>query len=159
MQKIQYTPEKCECCKQNTTYVLAIDRGTAEIVKQIARFIGKKGSNFVHPRKEMEGAYLTSNQVGNLSRPRNHGLIARVKGNPGNYLLTKKGARFLRGEAISKFAIVSKAEHKQVGYFEADKHLVRITDFNSTSEYWEGINYEVEEGSVIIRKTGDQTLF
>jgi len=66
---IEYKPEKCECCGQTTTYIIGIDGGTVDIVKNIALFIGRKGINCVHPRKEMEGHGLSSNQVGNLSRP------------------------------------------------------------------------------------------
>jgi hypothetical protein len=149
MQKIKYVPEMCECCGQSTTYILAIDHGTSDILKKIARFIGKKGVNAVHPRKEMEGIYLTSNQVGNLSRPRFHGLIAAVRDNPGNYLLTPKGAKFLRGEPVPKYAIISKAESRQIGYFEPDLYKATVLDFDDPSEYWEGINYEVIEGDII----------
>ena len=97
----------------------------------------------------MEGSWLTSNQVGNLTRPRSHGLIAKVRGEPGNYLLTSKGAAFLRGTPIPKFAIMSKAERHQIGYFEAEKYQVTINDFNSKDDYWEGINYDIEEGRII----------
>lgn len=145
----KYTPEKCGCCNQNTTYLLAIDRGTVAIVKAIARFIQNKGINAVHPRKEMEGHYLTSNQVGNLSRPRFHGLVAKVEGEAGNYCLTRKGAAFLRGERVPRFAIVSKSEGKQVGYFEPENYSATVHDFNNSGEYWEGINYEITEGRVL----------
>lgn len=147
--KAEYKPEICECCGQSTTYVIGIDKGTTEIVKAIAKFIGKKGINAVHPRKEMEGLTLTSNQVGNLSRPRFHGLIAHLDGESGNYVLTRKGAQFLRGERVPKYAIVSKSEGKQVGYFEPELYTVTVGDFQQTGEYWEGINYEITEGHVI----------
>jgi len=147
--KLEYVPEKCACCNQSTTYVLAIDRGTVHILKQIARFIGKKGINAVHPRKEMEGTMLSSNDVGNLSRVRFHGLIARVKDNPGNYLLTKKGAAFLRGGLIPRFAIISKAEGHQIGYLKPEDYSCTVHDFTSDTEYWEGINYDISEGRIV----------
>lgn len=149
--KIEYKPEKCECCGQTTTYVLALDRGTTEIVKAIARFIGKKGINRVHPRKEIEGHGLSSNAVGNLSRPRFHGLIARVEGEPGNYLLTRKGAKFLRGEAVPRYAIISKAEGKQIGYYMPEEEMINIKRLQKEKDYWEGINYDITEGHVITR--------
>ena len=150
MRKIEYTPEKCECCGQSMTYILAIDRGTINIIKKIAQFIGKKGINVVHPRKEMEGTWLTSNDVGNLSRARSHGLIARIKGKAGNYCLTRKGATFLRGEEIPRYAIISKIEHCQIGYFEPEKDRVDVNSFRLIDEpYWQGIGYDVDEGRVI----------
>lgn len=154
--KPNYTPDICECCGQTTTYLLAIDKGTAEIVKAVARYIGQKGINAVHCGKEMETeGLLTSNQVDNLTRPQKHGLLARVPGNPGNYLLTRKGSDFLHGKPVPRFVIVQKGRAEErahtLGYFEPEKYTVTINDFNSTEpgEYWEGINYEVREGEVI----------
>jgi len=143
---IEYKPEKCECCGQTKTYILGIDEGTIDIVRRIATFIGEKGINCVHPRKEMEGYGLSSNQVGNLSRPRFHGLIAKIKGDVGNYCLTKKGQAFLSGESIPKYAIVSKAEKRQVGYYEAENEQCTMSDYGQ--EYWDGVNYDIVEGFV-----------
>ena len=158
-----YEPEVCEHCGQTITYLLPLDRGTVDIVKSIARAIRNKGINFIHPRKEMEfrlpagGNYyemiragmLTSNQVGNLSRPRFHGLIARIKDNPGNYCLTTKGAQFLKGREIPRFAIISKAEKKQVGYYKQFDYTAKVKDFATDEDYWEGINFNIVEGSII----------
>lgn len=158
-----YKPEVCECCGQTKTYAISIDHGTVDIVKQIARFIGQKKINCVHPRKEMEGKWLTSNQVGNLSRPRLHGLIAKVKDNPGNYLLTPKGARFLKGEHIPRVAIVLKAteksEKRNIGYFDEENDRCTVNDFNGKGEYWEGIGYSVEEGRVVYDIPEQATMF
>ena len=146
---IHYDPEICQACGQSTTYLLLIDRGTVKIMKEIARFIGRKGINVVHPRKEMEGEYLTSNDVGNLSRPRFHGLIARVREHKGNYCLTKKGAKFLRGESVPKCAIISKSEGHNIGYYEPTLLFCTIDDFRNEDEYWEGINYDIVEGIIV----------
>lgn len=144
-----YTPDVCSSCNQSKTYALAIDRGTVHIVKQIARFIAKKGINAVHPRKEMEGSYLTSNEVGNLSRARFHGLIARVHGESGNYLLTTKGAKFLKGERVPQVAIISKVTGHQEGYFLPEDLNTVVSDYETPGEYWEGINFTISEGSII----------
>lgn len=151
---MEYKPEKCEHCGQSKTYILALDKGSAEIVYAIARAIGEKRINAIHPRKEIEGRYLTSNQVGNLSRPRFHGLIAKIKGNPGNYCLTKKGAAFLRNEPVQRFAIISKAEGKQIGYYvdheNEEKYVVRAKELlRGDEQYWEAVNYEILEGDII----------
>lgn len=154
MSKIEYKPEMCECCGQSKTYLLAVDSGTVKIVKAVARAIGKKRINVVHAHKELlaEG-YLTANERSNIARPRAHGLIAKVRGEgmKGNYCLTTKGAEFLKGKRrIPKYAILSKEEGHQIGYFEPEKHTVGINDFNGKSgEYWEGINYSIEEGRVV----------
>ena len=148
---IKFQADICPACKQTCTYILGLDHGSVDILKQVARFIGKKGINAVHPRKEMEGVWLTSNQVGNLSRLRFHGLIAAVRGNRGNYLLTRKGADFLRGTSIPRYAIISKAEKHQIGYFAPESITCVINDFRGdlSEPYWEGINYTIEEGRII----------
>lgn len=148
---IVFSPKTCSACGQSEEYLLPIDNGTVDIVKMIARYIDSKGINVVHPRKEIEGHGLTSNQVGNLSRPRFHGLIARVA--KGNYCLTTKGAKFLNGMRVEKYAIVSKVEKRNVGYLQ-EGGFVTVHDFNGDGEYWEGINYEIE-GGIIIRSKKD----
>jgi len=158
----KYNPELCSCCNQTVTYLLAVDRGTVDIVKAISVAIRKKGRNEIHPRKEMEVAknqlsyeqmviegVLTSNQVGNLSRARMHGLIAAIDGNRGSYCLTRKGAKFLRGEAIPKYAIINKAIGHQVGYWEEYSERVTISSFRPDQEYWQVINYTIEDGRMV----------
>ena len=145
----RYKKIKCEACGQGITYLLPLDRGSAEIMIAIGRAIRTKGINIIHPRKEIEGKLLSSNQVGNLSRPRFHGLIAKVKSaGPGNYCLTEKGGRFLRGEPVQKYAIVSKAEHHNIGYYEDE--TVTISKLLGSTTYWEGIDYEIKEGRIVV---------
>lgn len=139
---------RCPHCGQHTEYPLAIDRGSIHIVKRISHFIEAKGINIVHPRKEMEGSYLTSNEVGNLTRPRIHGLIAKVSGNPGNYCLTQKGLDFLNGKPIPKIARVFKG--RNIGYLNDE--FVTIKEFNTGNDYWNGIGYEIRQGNVVTRK-------
>ena len=116
----------------------------------------------IHPRKEMEisrgeldyptmvqEGCMTSNQVGNLSRPRFHGLIAHIKGEPGNYCLTTKGAEFLKGREIARFAIISKQDGHQIGYFKPEEYTVTIKDFAPDEEYWEGINFDIIQGRIV----------
>lgn len=158
---IKYQPEVCTCCGQTTTYLLGIDRGTVDILKAISVAIQRKGINIIHPRKEMEVhgnvdyqtmvsvGMLTSNHVGNLSRPRFHGLIARVRGEPGNYCMTTKGAQFLHDVDVPRFAIVSKAEGHQIGYYRPDEYRVTIKDFRPDHEYWLGINYQIVDGRIV----------
>ncbi len=158
---IDYSPEKCECCGQSTTYVLAIDKGSTDIVKGVARAIEKKGINCVHVNKELVGKYLTPLQMTNMTRPRSHGLIAHVEGEgmKGNYLLTKKGMDFLKGKRVPKYAIISKTEHRQIGYHEPETLTTTIHECQGKGEYWEGIGYEIEEGRVVHLKEVSKTLF
>lgn len=159
----QYEPEFCKHCTQQITYLIPIDKGCVEILKAIAVAIRRKKINAVHPRKEMEidskkldhftmiaEGHLTSNMVGNISRPRFHGLIARIKGQKGNYCMTRKGAEFLRGESFPRYAIISKKEKRNVGYWESEKYQANVKDFTSDEELWEGIDFDIVEGKIII---------
>lgn len=165
-----YHEEVCECCGQAKTYLLPVDTGTALIVKAVAARVRAKGINVVHPTKEMEvpardwtytrairEGVLTSTQIGNFTRARVHGLIARYRGEPGNWVLTTKGARFLKGERIPKLAIVQKtkkgdASHKQ-DYHMPDVHTVTVHEVmnpRSNDPVWEGIDFDILEGHIIL---------
>lgn len=160
---IGYTPEVCTCCGQTTTYILGIDQGTVDIVKAVSIAIQRKGINMIHPWKEMQApkskldyvtitleGLLTPMQLTNLSRARAHGLIAHVHDQHGNYCMTTKGAQFLNGCEIDRYAIMSKSEGHQIGYFEPGKHMVTVKSFQRKGEpYWQGINYDIIEGRII----------
>lgn len=162
----KYKPETCDHCGQHTTYLLALDKGSTDIVIALAAAIKIKGINCIHPTKEMEvpaaewtkeRAYregkLTSTQIGNLTRPRSHGLIAKVSGQPGNWCLTRKGAKFLAGHPVSRYAIMQKStEHKpshQIGYYEPEENQITLKQLKYEETYWDGYDYEIVSGSVI----------
>jgi len=166
MPKPRYEPPTCECCGQTKTYALIIDRGTAEIVQATAMAIRKKKVNCVHPRNDMEtkpytdmhhDGFLSSNQVGNLSRARFHGLIARVKDMPGSYCLTSKGAKFLRGEAVQAAAIVSKVEKRNIGYLE--NYNTTLKEIIKDDVRWKGLDYEVVDGRLVFDNYEQNKLF
>ena len=152
MSEIDYKPEVCECCTQSKTYILAIDKGTVAIARGVYQAVADKGHNNVHIAKEvMKDGYITPNQRSNVARPRAHGLIAKVKGERGNYLMTTKGADFLnRKRAIPKYAIMSKVTRHQIGYYKPVLYQVTLDDvLKGEEDYWEAINYEISEGRVI----------
>lgn len=170
--RIKYNPEVCGHCKQTTSYLVPVDRGAAIIVKAMAAAIRRKGVNVVHPGKEMEvprrewtyeraitEGVLPSNFIDNFSRVRFHGLIAKVADEPGNWCLTRKGAGFLRGEVIPRYAIRSKVEHRTIGYFEPDQHVITVRECAGKGENWEGINFDIVEGRVVQLKEEKGKLF
>lgn len=158
-----YEPCVCEHCRQDTTYELGLDKGSALIVWKIAQFIRQKGINCVHPRKEMEGEGMTSNEVGNLSRPRFHGLIAAKHDEPGNYVLTAKGAKFLRGEPVSRIAIVKKATVDEpahnIGYHLPDVMVCTFQELVSEARYWDALDFEIVEGRIVNDVASQQKMF
>jgi hypothetical protein len=165
-----YSEQVCDCCGQAKTYLLPVDYGTALIVKAVAAYVRHKGINVVHPTKEMEvparewsptravrEGVLTSTQIGNFTRARVHGLIAKYRQEPGNWVLTSKGARFLKGERIPKLAIVEKtkkgdASHKQDYHMPDDFNVTihELTDPRSDEPMWNGIDFDILEGRIIL---------
>lgn len=166
MEKPKYEKEICSECGQFKTYLLPLDRGTATIVKAFSTAVRNKGINIIHPTKEMEvpakewsyeraihAGVLTSTQIGNFTRARVHGLIARVKGEAGNWCLTTKGSQFLKGQKVPQFAIIRKSKagersHKDE-YFEPEKFQIDIYELSKQEEVWMGIDFEIQEGRIV----------
>jgi hypothetical protein len=136
----EYKPETCNQCGQSTTYLLSLDRGSIDLVLDILRAISNKGINEIHPAREMNIAPEKKWQLTNLSRPRFHGLIAYVRDKKGYYCLTKKAGKFFRGAPISRFAIISKAQGHQIGYWEPEIHQITLQEALKSDEipWWSG---------------------
>lgn len=159
-----FIPKRCKDkdCGLAHEYLVSLDPGSAVILKAMAVRIGNKKINIVHPRKEMEtkqkmslnemirNGMITSNMVGNLSKPRMHGLIAKV-GDAGNYCITRKGWLVLHDKSleIAKFAIRSKVTGRTIGYHRQDLYTTTLGQLEAkTDNIWEGIGYEITEGHV-----------
>ena len=169
--KYNFEPEICTNCGQAETYLLPIDWGTALIVKAVAAAVRRKGINLIHPTKEMEvpatewnydravsEGVLTSTMIGNFTRARVHGLIARDRREPGNWLLTRKGAEFLRGGSIPRLAVIRKTTKTEEGrshkeeYFMDDQYTCTIRDLEAMKKdapKWEGIDFDIVEGRIV----------
>lgn len=144
----KYIPETCECCGQTTTDIITMSKGYAIMMRQIARFLGKKGINVFHPVKELmaEGLFNHS-QANNLRNLRVHGLIAKYEDEAGNWVMTRKGGEFLHGAEIMKTAIVSKKPPKHtIGYLGEEKCTFRSLMKDQNQPYW---GFEVAEGNII----------
>ncbi len=171
----KFKSPRCQCCGQTTQYIVRIDRGAVDILKAMARKIHMKGVNAVNPRKEMEVGsrekinykdmvtmgMMTSIHVGNLSKARFHGLIARIES--GQYCITDKGFAFLKGEKVPKFAVVDKTTSSNIGYWGflvagKNNYWCSIDDFKPDMEYWEGIKYNVINGTVVTDESRQGTL-
>ena len=146
-----FKPSKCDCCNQTTNYLLIIARGSRDSLRGIAKCIKDKGINCVHIQKEVEAQkYITSNQRSNINCLQAHGLVARVKGEAGNYALTNKGIQWLRNEIrIPKYAIRDKITNQTIGYFEPEKNTVGVLDFKRNDDNWEVQDYVITEGRVV----------
>lgn len=138
--KAKYKPERCECCKQTTTYLLGLDRGSAEILLELLKGISAKGKNAIHPTRELDWSGKKKWFASNLSRLRRHGLIAAVDGMKGYYCLTKKAGKFLRGEFIGRYVVVSKVTKHKLSDWEPDIHQINLRELLKSDElpYWEG---------------------
>lgn len=154
---LKYTPEKCESCNQTTTYAMRIDHGTADILLSMLYAVRRLGRNRVHLMKDMVAkasdfpsyramlldGYMTPRMIGNATRARYHGLIAFAD-KPGEYVITRKGSDFLKGELVPLMVIVDKTKHTNAGY-----HLpagdISIREVAAGDVYWEGATLELDK--------------
>lgn len=159
----KFKPKVCSCCGQTEEYIISLDAGAADIVMAIAAAIRKKGENRVSPRNEMEiskkqmnemgysrmvaEGHLTSNMVGNLSKARSHGLIARVES--GIYCLTTKGANFLKGSPVPRHAIISKTTGHNIGYWHEFYEKITIKELMKSGIYWE-IDFTISDTKILL---------
>lgn len=161
-----FKKEICGECGQAKTYLLPLDRGTTVIVSAFAAAVRHKGINVIHPTKEMEvpakqwnlnrantEGVLTSTQIGNLTRARVHGLLARVKGEAGNWCMTTKGAQFLKNVPVPRFAVMRKStaekrSHKDE-YFEPEKYLITASELAREGENWAAIDFQIVDGRIV----------
>ena len=137
----KFVPDVCPHCTQTTNYDLALDRGSALIVLAVYNAVRRLDRNRIHVGNEMvrpatdfpsyrdmvAGGWMTFKMEGNMSRPGRHGLITKAT-DTGEWLITPKGARFLRGEAVPRVAIVDKTTGHKAYYLNEDTDRVTFSD-------------------------------
>ena len=149
---LKYKPNVCSGCMQTTDYELPLDKGSAYIVIAIANAQRRLNKKEVHLEKEMladrkdyvniwemaKAGKMYMRQIDNVLRPKYHGLVAQGS-QSGTYLITKKGAKFLRGEAIPRTAIVEKRTHSKKAYWNEHDTIDLPTLIKSDEIFfWEG---------------------
>lgn len=144
-----FTPHVCPTCTQTTDYLLSLDRGSALIVLALYNAVRIKNENRVHIVREMIcrpdefsddvtmalNGKMTLRMNGNASRPRYHGLTAFVDQGSGEYLITPKGAKFLRGEPVQRTAVINKITHSKKCYLE-DDGFVTFRELLANDPHW-----------------------
>jgi hypothetical protein len=143
----------CPTCGQSISYELGVDKGSCDILKKIAKVIGAKGINAVHPNKEMAKAgMLTARQLDNIVRLKFHGLVAHIDGEPGNYCLTNKAFEFLGGEPIPKTVVVMKrTKGKRAHVIAHSDEEITIDSLDiEWGPYWSSNGYQIKQGRVIM---------
>ncbi len=173
----KYKSPVCTNCGQTTHYSLSLDMGSAYIMIAIFNRVRIKRINHVHVAREMvigkntfptlrqmvESGRMTTRMLGNITRCRMHGLIAFAgkKRYGGEFLITPKGARFLRGEVIPRTAIIAKRnqgdDRSNVGYHFPEVDNITITELLEEGVFWgESGNAFLEE---IAPRSGQLSVF
>lgn len=173
----KFESEICECCKQTTDYALSLDRGTAMIVLAVYNRVRMKNENRVHLRDEMEvgqkeyedyrvmisEGHITSRMIDNVLRAKYHGLLAQVDGGGrGEYLITRKGAAFLRDVPLNRVAIIDKATHTKKYYWNEGNDMVTFSKLMAKETiFWRIEPFDVDEATGRFRDVNEQspTLF
>lgn len=139
--------EVCPTCHSELRrYWHRLTPGLVEALVKFSRAIQAKGRNSVHTRSDTRGRpyELTHEELGNFTKLRHHGLVAKDKrAGMGYWLLTARGASFLRGD----LAIPSKVQTLNNVVQHHGGELVFLKDvFKSDAPHFEGvqdIEYEV----------------
>lgn len=154
LKKDEFKPEVCPHCNQAITYLVPLSKGHCEVLKIFARAIAEKGINLINPTKELEKqGKISVTQLKSFSQIHFHGLLVPSREHKGNWLMTTKCSEFMKGKEIPKYAIVMKrnkatTKHTQ-GYFMPEKYTVTFRELINQGEYWEGINFTIEEGVIV----------
>ena len=151
MKKEKYQSEVCPHCQQSLTYELQMDRGSNDILKEIAKFVKIKGINAVHPAKEMMPGILTGRQLDNIVRLKFHGLIAHINNERGNFAITTKGINFLNDQPIPLSVIIKKrVAGKRAHVIAHSDETITISQIDKEwGPYWSANGYEIREGRII----------
>ena len=96
---------KCPTCNhESKSYLQRLNKGSVDSLINFRRAVGHHNRNDIHLYRDMDGTdfELTAAQKMNWTKLRFFGLVAKVKENGehkrGYWLLTARGAAFLRGE-------------------------------------------------------------
>lgn len=152
MAKPKYQPHVCESCEQTTEYRSGMDRGSAWIVIAIANAQTQLKEKSVHIKNQMltlkemhpnlpamaHAGKMTATMIDNVLVPKYHGLVAQGE-EPGHYLVTRKGWKFLAGLPIVRYVIVDKRTHSKLREWEPEI-TVTIKELLKSDEipFWEG---------------------
>lgn len=152
MKNPKFIPEQCDHCHQTTEYRSGMDRGSAWIVIAIAAAQRINNQKEVHLKNQMlalkeqwsslyhmaHGGKMTATMIDNVLVPKYHGLVAQGK-EPGTYLLTRKGAKFLAGEPITRYVLVDKLTHSKKAEWQPEiKVTIRELLKSDEIPWWEG---------------------
>lgn len=107
-----------------------ISKGNVGALIKLRRKIGELNQNDIHIAQDLE---LTYSERANFSTLRQHALVAHIKDDDGNrisgrWLLTKRGAEFLRGET----SIPQKVAVMNNRVIDHDPVFVTVTDVMQT---------------------------
>ena len=81
--------------------------GLVQILIKLIQAVKQKNKNEVHLQKDVD---LTHNEYANAQKLRYFGLIAKT-GNPGYWLITERGGKFLRNEIAVSYKVSTQNNH------------------------------------------------
>ena len=152
------TMATCDCCGQTLYYEVTLSIGLADTLRVIVEEIKAKGINIVNTRKELyDLGKITLTQYNNMTHLARLGMLANVNDEVGNYCLTAKAIKFLRGEPVPKGALVKKSsslQHSNTAF--TTEETTTLKDIYKAGGYWEVPGFDIREGRVIKAEPGAQ---
>ena len=112
--------EHCPTCGASTkAYFHTLNSGLVSVLVTAIQFVHAAGKNEFHLQKDL---HLSVNEFCNFTKLRFHGLVAKVDGKPGFWLVTRRGGQFLRGEISVPLKVKTYRNHV-VGHSKETIHI------------------------------------
>lgn len=122
---------KCPYCRANMKmFWHTLTPGLVSILIQCVEWVRNNNKNEFHLQNDLR---LTVNQFSNFTKLRFHGLVAKVDGKPGYWLITSRGGQFLRGEVAVPMKVLTFRNRVQ----RRSEELIHIKDLRNKIPYFE----------------------
>lgn len=173
MKRKKWISSVCDHCGQTKDYALPLARGTALMVLALFNAVRKKNKNRVHVGDEMvcdpkayrsyrdmvQDGKMTFKMEGNMTTLHRHGLAAKTD-DEGVWLLTKKGAKFLRGEPVPRVAIIDKTTGHKAFYLDEQNDVTTFGELmRKETPFWDIPAFDVEDQAITFFAAPQAPLF
>jgi hypothetical protein len=145
--------DRCPTCNASLKqFWHTLTPGLVSILVKAIEFVHACNRNEFHLQNDL---HLTVNEFCNLTKLRFHGLVAKVKGKPGYWLITSRGGQFLRGEIRVPLKVLTFRNHVQ----EHSEELIHIDELKGRIPVFEKeFAYEVQPIPQRVAKPSDSKV-
>jgi hypothetical protein len=148
--------ERCPHCGANMkAFFHTLNAGLVATLIKCIQFVHAHNKNEFHLQSDL---HLSVNEFSNFTKLRFHGLVAKVDGKAGYWLITSRGGAFLRGE----IAVPLKVKTFRNKVIDHSKEMIHIIDLKGKVPHFEReYAYEYQRPAKLPapQQTNQQKLF